>query len=53
MDVEEDEVQEGEAMSGSLRKVVLDSGDAKLLKVIRQLPEESWARLKRMMSEEK
>jgi len=53
MDVEEDEVQEGEAMSSSLRKVVLDSGDAKLLKVIRQLPEESWARLKRMMSEEK
>lgn len=52
MDVQEEEVKEGEAIAGSLRKLVLASGDEKLLKVIRQLPEESWARLKRMMSEQ-
>jgi hypothetical protein len=52
MDVDEDEVQEGEEMASTLRKVVMASGDAKLVKVIRQLPEESWARLKRLMNDQ-
>ena len=52
MDVEEEEVKEGEAIAGSVRKLIIDSGDTKLLKVIRQLPEESWARLKRMMNDQ-
>jgi len=51
MDVDEEEVQEGEAISNSVRKLVLASGDEKLLKVIRQLPEESWARLKKLMTD--
>jgi superfamily II DNA or RNA helicase len=51
MDVEEEEVQEGEAIAGTVRKLVLASGDEKLVKVIRQLPEESWARLRRLLSE--
>lgn len=51
MDIEEGDVQEGEAMAGTVRKMVMASGDAKLVKVIRQLPEESWARLKKLMSE--
>lgn len=52
MDIEEDEVQEAEGMASSFRKKVLTSGDEKLVRVIRQLPEESWARLKRLMGEE-
>lgn len=52
MDIEEEEVQEAEAMAGSFRKLVMASGDEKLVRVIRQLPEESWARLRRLMSEQ-
>ncbi len=51
MDVEEEDVQEGEAIANTVRKLVMSSGDEKLVKVIRQLPEESWARLKRLMSD--
>lgn len=51
MDIEEDDVQEGEAIAASVRKLVMASGDEKLVKVIRQLPEESWARLKKLMSD--
>ena len=52
MDIEEEEVQEAEGMAGTFRKKVLASGDEKLVRVIRQLPEESWARLKRLMGEQ-
>lgn len=51
MDVEEEDVQEGEAIASSVRKLVMASGDQKLVSVIQQLPEESWARLKRLLSE--
>lgn len=51
LDVDEDDVREGEAISENVRKLVVGSGDEKLLKVIRQLPEESWARLKRLMTD--
>lgn len=52
MDIEEDEVQEAEALAGSFRKQIMGSGDEKLVRMIRQLPEESWARLKRLMRED-
>ncbi len=51
MDIEEEEVQEGEGLANSMRKAVIASGDEKLVKVIRQLPEESWARLKKLFDE--
>jgi hypothetical protein len=52
MDVSEADVEEGEAIAGSLRKLVMASGDEKLVKVIQQLPEEVWGRLKRMMNDQ-
>ncbi len=51
MDIDEEEVQEAEGMSDSFRKQVMTSGDEKLVRVIRQLPEESWARLRRMLND--
>jgi superfamily II DNA or RNA helicase len=51
IDVDEEDVIEGEEIAEKLRKVVLSSGDAKLVKFIQLLPEESWGRLKRMMNE--
>ncbi|WP_141400402.1 DEAD/DEAH box helicase family protein [Magnetospirillum sp. 15-1] len=51
MDIEEEDVQAGEAMAESVRKVVMASGDQKLINVISQLPEESWARLRKYLSE--
>jgi hypothetical protein len=51
MDVTEEDVKEGEAIAGNLRKLVLESGDEKLVKLIQQLPEEAWGRLKQMMND--
>ena len=51
MDVEEGDVREGEAMADSVRKLVASSGDEKLVRVIKQLPEESWARLKKLLND--
>ena len=51
MDIEEDEVQEAESMADSFRKQVMASGDSKIIKLIKVLPEESWARLKKMMND--
>jgi superfamily II DNA or RNA helicase len=51
MDIEEADVQEGEAMAERVRRMVMGSGDEKLVRVIKQLPEESWARLKKMMND--
>lgn len=51
MDVDEADTQEGEAMAESVRRVVMASGDEKLVNIIRQLPEESWAKLKRLFDE--
>lgn len=49
MDVDESDVQEAEAIASSVRAKVLDSGDAKLINIIKVLPEESWARLKAIL----
>ncbi|GAK46783.1 Type III restriction enzyme, res subunit family [Tepidicaulis marinus] len=52
MDIDEGEVQEAEAFAGSFRRQVMASGDENLVKIIKQLPEESWARLRRLMNDE-
>jgi superfamily II DNA or RNA helicase len=52
MDLDEEEVQEAEAMAGTLRKHVLASGDQNIVRLMKQLPEESWARLKRILSDQ-
>jgi superfamily II DNA or RNA helicase len=51
MDIEEDEVLEAEAMAGSLRRQIAASGDQNIVRLMKQLPEESWARLKRLMTD--
>lgn len=51
MDIDEDEVREAEGMADTMRRNIFASGDEKLVQMIRQLPEESWARLKRMMDD--
>ncbi|TGT56615.1 RNA helicase [Mesorhizobium sp. M00.F.Ca.ET.170.01.1.1] len=52
IDIEEGDVQEGEQMAANVRRKIMDSGDEKLVKVIRQLPEESWAKLRKIMGDE-
>ncbi len=49
MDLEEDEVQEGEAIRDDFRKGVLASGDDQLVKILKLLPEESYGRLARVL----
>ena len=51
MDIDEDEVRLGESVAKVTRQSVLESGDPKLIKIIRSLPEESWGRLKKIMTE--
>jgi len=52
MDIDEDEVREAEALAATIRKRVIASGDAKLVNVLKLLPEESWARLKQIVSDD-
>jgi superfamily II DNA or RNA helicase len=49
MDIDEEDVQEGEAIAGNFRRDAIASGDAKLVDMIRKLPEETWGRLKKIM----
>ena len=49
MDIDEHEAQEGEELAPSLRRELLKSGDPVLIGIVRKLPEESYARLKRIM----
>lgn len=51
MDVDEEEVQQAEAIAGTVRERVLRSGDAKLIHILKVLPEESFARLKGILEE--
>jgi hypothetical protein len=46
MDIQEDEVQLGEDMATPVREKILRSGDEQLVRILRILPEESFARLK-------
>ena len=49
MDIDEEEAREGEAMADDVREKILQSGDEKLLRILRVLPEESWARLRNIL----
>ncbi len=51
MDIDEHEAQEGEELAPSLRRELLKSGDPVLIGIVRKLPEESYARLKRIMED--
>ena len=46
MDLTEEEVRLGENMAGPFREKILASGDEQLVRILRVLPEESFARLK-------
>jgi len=50
MDIEETDVREGERIAQPVREKVLRSGDNTLVRVIRTLPDESFARLKQIIS---
>jgi hypothetical protein len=46
MDLPEDEVKIGEQLAPLIREGILASGDAQLVRILKILPEESFARLK-------
>jgi superfamily II DNA or RNA helicase len=50
MDFDEDEVGEGERIAPGMRHRILKSGDEKLIQIVKLLPDESWGRLKEMLS---
>lgn len=52
MDLDEEEVREGEENKVQILAQVLSSGDDALIKVIKQLPEESWGRLRRILNQQ-
>ena len=52
MDLDEDEVRDGEERKTEILANVLGSGDDALIKVIKQLPEESWGRLRKILNRE-
>ncbi len=50
LDIDEQEVQDSEVMATAVRQMVLKSGDARLVRVLRTLPEESWVRLRDILA---
>lgn len=46
----EEEVQESERIAAQVRHQLLRSGDENLIRIMRQLPEESWSHLKQIMN---
>jgi len=50
MDIEEPDVKEGERIAQPVREKILRSGDNTLVRIIRTIPEESFARLKDILS---
>lgn len=53
MDLDEDEVQEGESIAEDFRRSVLAEGDKALIDLLRKVPEESYGRLKRLLASDK
>jgi hypothetical protein len=51
IDIEEQEVQLGEEMAAPVRERILRSGDEQLVRILRILPEESFARLQGILSD--
>lgn len=49
MELDEEDVLDGERMASRVRDVVLKSGDKALVKVMQLLPEESWSRLRTIL----
>ena len=49
MDIDEAEVLSAEEIVPAVRKLILKSGDARLVKILQTLPDESWARLKKIL----
>jgi hypothetical protein len=52
MDVDEEDVREGEVIAGNVRTNVKKSGDANLVRLIKQIPEESWGLFKKILSDD-
>ncbi len=50
MDLGESEVREAEQMAPLIRQRVLHSGDEKLVRILKVLPDESWARLRDILA---
>ena len=50
MDIEEPDVKEGERIAQPVRAKILRSGDNTLVRIIRSIPDESFARLKDILS---
>lgn len=50
LDIDEQAVQQSEAMATAVRQMVLKSGDARLVRVLSTLPEESWSRLRDILA---
>lgn len=50
MDIEEQDVLEAERIAPRVRSLVLRSGDQQLVRIVRSLPEESWARLRSILA---
>jgi superfamily II DNA or RNA helicase len=50
MDLDEEEVREGESIAADFRRSVVEEGDAALIALLRKVPEESYGRLKRLLN---
>ena len=50
LDIDEQAVRQSEAMATAVRQMVLKSGDARLVRVLSTLPEESWSRLRDILA---
>jgi hypothetical protein len=49
MDIDESEVLAAEEIAPAVRNLILRSGDSKLVKILQTLPDESWARLRKIL----
>jgi superfamily II DNA or RNA helicase len=52
MEIDEADVLEAEELRDNVRRKILKSGDEKLIYIVKQLPEESWASLKHILNAE-
>ena len=51
IDMTEEEVQESEAMAPKLRELFLASGDEKIIKMLKTLPEEAFSKVVAIVSQ--
>lgn len=52
MDLDESEVQKAELIAPQVRNLILRSGDERLVRILKVLPDESWARLRDILTVE-